>query len=221
MRRDDFHYYTPEQMEFKDSAATQTAVRSLITYLKAIDWDMFRPPKPEILSKVAVVDLFGNMSDTNCDFVEYICLTNSIVPAEGLTLWRRPSSDDAEKALRPVSNFLYYMACQGYQLVEFPNLSPADLKTVMDLNTSDYPDSSLKRNLEFVRITEAKFRKVSTSSDTENDLPEDLIKHLEQFASLKDQIKEVCRLQMLGPKYKRADDAMGALLNSWSIYSKQ
>ncbi len=53
-----------------------------------------------------------------------------------------------------------------------------------------------------------------------SNFPKELAEHLLTLNSLEDIVREVCRIQMLGPKYKRAEDSLSALIDTWNMLKK-
>lgn len=61
---------------------------------------------------------------------------------------------------------------------------------------------------------------IKVSETVSSELPLELVQHLENFPTMEESILEACRIMMLGPKTKRAESAVGSLINAWTILQK-
>lgn len=233
MKRSDLRYYTQDQIEFKDENALRVAKASIALYLDSIDWYTFNPkyvPKPRIISKEYFEKAFlrydqryekGEIKEKYSwdDIAELIYFVDAIMPTDYLNSLFGGVLFEGEikELLQPISDYMYYMACNGYQLVDMPTLTKdyySELASTRSTNNYEHVVDQLR----YTDLILTKFSRVCMVE--ESDFPKDLLEHLKKFNTLEDQVKEVCRLQMLGPKYRRADDALGSLLNAWENISK-
>lgn len=220
MRRSDFNYYTEEQRQFKDKVAIQMTKSSLYTYMFAMDLMQFNAPKPKILSEEELNHKHLQMirdydeDDPLFEHIEYVHFAHFMSSMDSDV--RKFFADEVTRSLQLTSNFLYYMACNGYKLVEFPNVTSKERYDISVCQWNTRNRFELFDKMKRCRIFEAKFASSKKSSYTRNvELPEEFLLYMDQFNTKQDVITEVCRLMMLGPKCKRAEDAMGAMLNAW------
>lgn len=221
---------TEEQLALQDKAAIQLTKKNCIvlaTLLKAHGIEKF--PKPAIPTCDYYHKLWSAASypDNHCGWLSIILSTT--VDAQFNVLCVKPQE---------LVNVAYFFACNGYliELGDYTDWYSSFSKWMtgwFDLFTNDRDvlDQHSTQLLKFTRVraaipdTDSSKASLSdfgvTTVSEGSDFPEDLAQHLAQFGSIDLLVTEVCRIMMLGPKYKRADDAMQALLDVWQTLKKQ
>lgn len=219
-----------EQLALQDKAAIQLTKKNclvLATLLKAHDIEKF--PKPAIPTRDYYHQLWSATSypDNHCGWLNLILHTAA--DADYNSICVKPQE---------LVNIAYFFACNGYliELGKYYDWHSEFVKWVCgwfafyvkerdDLDTeSEYILTFTRVRSEVPNVDPSKMSLsdfgVTTVSEG-SDFPEDLAQHLAQFGSIDLLVTEVCRIMMLSPKYKRADDAMQALLDVWQTLKKQ
>lgn len=220
---------TKEQLDFKDKDALRLTKKNclvLADLFKVKDAQNF--PKPDL----RIADYYRQNYYLVGPTESHYGWLNSI-----LRTATKPSNSDLVIDMQGLSNIAYFFACNGYiiSLGDYDDWYTEFKKWVTGcfgerIYLREDLKSAAEHLLEFTKVKQniapADPTKVSMDDlgvrmvSEGSAFPEDLASHLAQYGSIDLLVGEVCRIMMLGPKYKRADDAMNALLDAWKTMEK-
>lgn len=228
MRAIDLGRYTKDQLDLIDQDALLLTLDNLGAFCKYYEIDAKEIPGPKCIDLCDFVRCMNLrytyqlelLEDTNC-FEKFIIA----YAIGGYHRSSRHNSRTREEVLQAISDVCYYMACNGYRMTFSGTISESVELHVFefDLFNSFCVESTIDELLQYNFENEIHFSRESTKPlPAEQEvykpaLPADLLEHLRGKCTTEEIVLEVCRLQMLGPKYRRADDALESLINAWNI----
>lgn len=205
----DYKVLTHEQLLVEDEEALTTSKKTLKVLSEAYSIDTKCFPKPDRGSLREFLNHFEGLSKWEPD----ITLVNTAFGAAAIM-------QKYNNLTRCFSCLAYFLTTQG--------LSIKTVKVCWDdfyhemFTCDDWGKYAYHFNIvppyKNINITLGSSRKVSTQVSSE--LPLELVQHLENFLTVEEIILEACRIMMLGPKTKRAESAVGSLVNAWNIMQK-
>lgn len=217
---------TKDQINLMDKDALQAAKQTLVSTLLNQDLKNKKISKPELEDFIKYMMALDAIRTANPNITNWVL--EAVVAAYVLSLNSVPK-------VTALSCAAYFIGTQGY-ICRSVGVTEDILERYArcasvsenEITLSDTDSVSRVQLVPIIKGNESastpKEETVSTHKEkTEikaNTLPLDLVRHLASYQNTEDVALEVCRIMMLGPKSRRAEDAQDALINAWNIMQK-
>lgn len=201
---------TNEQKALKDTVALQATKQTIVTAFSAILKDVGKIDKPtaeEFAYYLITLDGIRNDNRTIKNWV-YV----AVVAAFSCAVNKMQAST-------AISCAAYFIGTQGYVCESF-GVDLTWIRRMVETMVDGKFREDMNPDSYISKVKLRKFQEASTDSIMAKVLPTNLVRHLAAFDNPEELALEVCRIMMLGPKSRRAEDAQDALINAWTLLQK-